>query len=664
MGNPEPPSAHPQRTHAVINPPHPSHNVFRIPELVFPICSYLAPHDILQCILVSHHFHSLCIPILYSSVSILTELQFYRFVAPAAQLALARYGHHVRQVKTMFYYTLPCFLNRAVDCQDLTHIEFPSTCRFLEPVPPRGLYPQLDIVYNNMVERSTAEKRARNVVGAFDETILMSLMEKCPRLTVFSMVGFPFDNDLLIRQIADRLSTTTTTTTTTYTTATTTITTAAAADAVASSASTFGLKVLSLTNWHYCRVKAKSIEYLLDHCTPDLEELLLSISFGSRAEVDPTTEGIMEGVEQHDEDSGRIDTRIQHPNGKVWKLKKLAIKGDLTGSGNLNWLPLLRRSTQLVTIHMDLFTDRAMEKLASTLKHYCPQITEMTLRCSTGGPQEDGRVAELIGSSLAWKHLSMSFFHGFGPLSTTALIKHSITLETLVLEECDGFSSEDIQTVLSSCPNLRTFRAMTSNGRDFSSTVYLDANEMVDSPWVCHRLENLKLVITGIARPDLRVDQYGEPLTGPLHDGIIQGFELQRIVYRQLGQLTRLQELWLGHDKQDLDDEENYHRTEVEGQWRFIDPDEQFECLEFSLRSGLDLLDGLKDLRVLNLDRLRTRIGMSEVQWMARQWPKLEKVIGLVVQGETVPKYVQWLYDHHPQIALPPVLGNFFTSFS
>ncbi len=292
------------------------------------------------------------------------------------------------------------------------------------------------------------------------------------------------------------------------------------------------------------------------------------------------------------------------------------------------------------------------------------EVTAMTVRCSTASPQEDDRIADLIRSSRAWTHLSMSFFHGFGPSSTAALVRHSATLETLVLEECDGFGSEDIQRVLSSCPNLRTFKAMTSNGWDFSSTVYLDASEMVDSPWVCHQLENLKIIITGIARPDLRVDQYGEPLTGPLHDGTIQGFDLQRIVYQQLGKLTHLQELWLGHDKQDLDDEDNYHRTEVEGQWRFIDPDEQFECLEFSLKSGLDLLSGLKDLRTLNLDRLQTRIGMSEVQWMAQQWPRLERVIGLVVQGDQVPKHVQWLYDNHPHIALPAVLGNFFTSFS
>ncbi|KAF9951932.1 hypothetical protein BGZ72_006656 [Mortierella alpina] len=660
-------------------PPHPDavarlpHKVFDIPELLLPICSHLSAHDILQCILVSRHFHALCIPILYSSVSILSAFQFYRFRSPAAQLALARYGSFVRVFRTQYYSVLPCFLNQSVDCSNLTRIDFPKACRFSDPVVPRGYckqpvddadrimngervsilgYQQHDLT--NMVEKNTAtriedvrnaEARARSVLGIFDETILIALMEKCPRLTVLSMVGFPFDNDLFIRQIANRLR-------------------------VSFSSSTFtGLRTLALTNLHFCRLKASSIEYLLNHCTPELEVLLLCVSYGSRAEVvdQATQEAVedesMDSTEQ--ESAHHLDTRIEaYPEDTVWNLKKLSLKGDLTGSGNLSWLPLLQRSACLNSIHMDLFTEHAMDQLASTLSQYCPKVSDMTVRCSTASPQADDRIAELIRSSTAWTHLSMMFFHGFGPLSTEALVRHSATLETLVLEECDGFCSEDIQRVLSSCPNLRTFRAMTSNGWGFSSTVYLDASEMVDSPWVCHRLENLKIIITGIARPDLRVDQYGEPLTGPLHDGTIQGFDLQRIVYQQLGKLTHLQELWLGHDKQDLDDEDNYHRTEVEGQWRFIDPDEQFECLEFSLRSGLDLLSGLKELRTLNLDRLRNRIGLSEVQWMAQQWPRLERVIGLVVQGDQVPKHVQWLYDYHPHIALPPVLGNFFTSFS
>ncbi|KAF9127322.1 hypothetical protein BG015_004557, partial [Linnemannia schmuckeri] len=652
-------------------------HVFDIPELLIPILSSLllptSSHNLLPCLTVSRHFHSLAIPILYNSISILTEWQFHAFLTAPSQRALRRYACHVRSFETRYYSLLRCFLQNGVDCRNLGRLAFSRGCRADPPVPSGfpvpdpADYDHEDATMTRVQEGCsswigsvassnwTTESRARNVLGLVDEELLMGVMAKAPRLSVFVMVGFPFDHDQLIRRIADRLS-------------------------CGGEGGVSEFRKLELVNPHYGRAKVRSIEYLLNRCPPGLEELLLSISFGSRAELDSegdfkddqlpqqeqeqkqdqNAQGQMEGLLHPVDRSlvGRAGTSYtENHSDRTWSLRKLSIGGDLGGPGGLIWLPLLRRCHQLQNLSAHLFTDDSLEKLSSVLRSSCPDLNELTLQCMTGGSQADEQIAMLIQSSRAWKHLSLSFFHGFGPLSTAALIhQHSTTLETLVLKECDGFCSEDIQTVLSSCVNLRTFQAMTSSGTEFSSTVYLDVSEMVDSPWVCLGLENLKLVITGIARPDLKEDQYGRRLTGPLHDGTIQGYEMQQIVYSQLGKLTRLKELWLGHDIPDLDDEENYHPTEVDGQWRYIDPDEQFECLEFSLRSGLNLLSGLTELRVLNMDRMNIRVGLSEVQWMASRWPRLEKIVGLVVQGEAVPKYVQWLYDHRPDIELPPVM--------
>ncbi|GJJ72958.1 hypothetical protein EMPS_05316 [Entomortierella parvispora] len=651
--------------------------VFEIPELLQPILALLSPQDLLQCITLCKALHAQCIPVLWSSISIMTKHQFHRFKSSATQRALARNGHHIRHFRTLFFGMLHPLLRPDVNCRNLTVLEFPRTCRFPDPEVPQGmstLKKQLapttspedttqdssmeqDLVLEDidmMISKNT-HNRARKALGLFegDEDVLMCILEKCPRLQTFTMVGFPFDRDQLIRRIANKLIPTSTTDTTALT----------------------SLRKLELTNLHFCPLKALSIQYLLDHCPPNLEELLLSISFGSRAEVDVgTQDGAGEGDANLTEEGhqGSIhDSMAMTVDGdsdgfimtsRPMSLRKMAIRGDLSGPGNLIWLPLLRKCSQLSTIWVDIFTDTAMEQLASALSSSCPQINELALQCMTARPQEDAKVASVIQASAAWKSMSLSFFHGLGPLSTEALLKHSSTLESVVLEECDGFGSDDIQAVLSSCPNLRVFRAMTSNGLQFTSTVYLDAREMIDSPWVCHKLEELKLEITGFARPDQKIDQYSQPLTGPLHDGTIQGFDLQQIVYKQLGKLTRLKVLWLGHDKQDLDDEENYFPL-PDGRFQFIDPEVQHACLEFSLRSGLGHLQGLKDLCVLNLDRMKTRVGLGEVQWMVAQWPKLEKIIGLVIQGEPTPKYVQWLYDNRPDIDLPPVLGNFTSGF-
>ncbi|KAG0266789.1 hypothetical protein BG011_000841 [Mortierella polycephala] len=681
-----------------INPLRLKHTIFDIPELFPLICAYLSSHDLLQCILVSRHFHTLCIPILYSNIDIHNAFQFYRFRSSASQNALVQNGRYVRTLRTLYYSVLKSFLCEKVDCTNLIRLEFPRTCRFSDPIMPRELVKEAEsgtaldgdgcsdedtlvcgtIRYRTediatMVEQNTVT-RARNMFGLLDETVLVDFMKKCPRLSVFTMVGFPFDNDLLVRRIADQLghkSISTTVDNAATTTKDSTIPHTPSWDIVQPKR---GLRKLELTNLHYCQVRTRTIEYLMNHCTPDLEVLLLSISHGSTVEPDAEDTDTEDTDTNDDTGAFKEDTAGTQPHQwdemdteKAWNLRQLVIAGALSGSQkkSLFWLPLLRRCTQLQSISMDLFTDTAIEQLASVLRQYCPQVNDMSLRCLTGRPLEDTQIRNLSLASSSWRHLTMLHFHGLGPLSIAALIKHSSrTLETLILEECDGFCSEDIQLVLSSCPNLRIFQAMTSNGKEFSSTVYLDARDMVDSPWVCHGLEQLKLVITGIARPDLKMDQYGVPLRGLLNDGTIEGYELQRIVYGQLGRLTRLQKLWLGHDTQDLDDEENYHQTDVVGQWQFIDPDEQFECVEFSLKSGLDLLRGLKELKVLNLDRLHTRIGLNEVQWMVKEWPKLKKVVGLVVHGEKVPKHVQWLYDNHPEIALPSVLGSFSTTFS
>ncbi|KAG0040317.1 hypothetical protein BGZ89_007801, partial [Linnemannia elongata] len=57
---------------------------------------------------------------------------------------------------------------------------------------------------------------------------------------------------------------------------------------------------------------------------------------------------------------------------------------------------------------------------------------------------------------------------------------------------------------------------------------------------------------------------------------------------------------------------------------------QQTLCLEMMLESGLDLMGGLKQLRILNVSRMAHRIGVTELQWMRTQWPRLHTVLGLL----------------------------------
>ncbi|KAF9111364.1 hypothetical protein BGX27_005033 [Mortierella sp. AM989] len=462
------------------------------------------------------------------------------------------------------------------------------------------------------------------------------------------MTGYPFNHHQLIRRIGDRL--TLPLPTRQYTT----------------------LKRLELTDMEFQPATAVMVKYLLDCCSPVLEELLISVSSGIAVGIesddedeDYTESDENEGlaVKQYSKETGNADASVQAQapyitvEGREWKLWRLVLRGDLGRQGSLVWLPLMQRCFQLQEFFISVYCNQMIKRLAYTLRHYCPKISDITLRCMTEIPQDDSMISDLIQSSQSLKRLSISFFSGFGPLSTAALVGHSTTLETLVLEDCYGIISEDIQAVLSSCANLKTFRVVPTHN---TSTAYLEADDLVDSPWACLRLEHLQLIIEGIPRPDIRNNRYGERLTGPLHDGTITGFDLQKKVYQQLGKLTKLRELWLGFNNENLDDIGFDRFTIDDLHLGFFDSGEQVECLEFSLESGLELLHGLKELRVLKIDSLRTRIGLSEAMWMGREWPKLKRIYGMVFRGNAaLPESVIWLTKNRKDIHLVPLPGNF-----
>lgn len=48
-----------------------------------------------------------------------------------------------------------------------------------------------------------------------------------------------------------------------------------------------------------------------------------------------------------------------------------------------------------------------------------------------------------------------------------------------------------------------------------------------------------------------------------------------------------------------------------------------------SLASGLNILHGLTKMQVLCVTRMMHRVGMSELKWMMKNWPCLERVAGL-----------------------------------
>jgi hypothetical protein len=78
-----------------------------------------------------------------------------------------------------------------------------------------------------------------------------------------------------------------------------------------------------------------------------------------------------------------------------------------------------------------------------------------------------------------------------------------------------------------------------------------------------------------------------------------------------------------------------------------------YQCLEFSLESGLGLLAGMKELRTLHVKSTARRIAVEELRWMQVNWPKLREIKGLMLargwagQGEDEDTEVEaWMVGH------------------
>ncbi|KAF9900753.1 hypothetical protein EC991_006926 [Linnemannia zychae] len=119
----------------------------------------------------------------------------------------------------------------------------------------------------------------------------------------------------------------------------------------------------------------------------------------------------------------------------------------------------------------------------------------------------------------------------------------------------------------------------------------------------------------------------------------------------------------VGSDDEDEDDDEDdedwtpsAEKTSVAklekkmAKLEVIDQDSNSLWIEFSLRSGLAILAPLKNLRGISVNQGAHAIGVREVEWMSKNWPRLKKIEGLY--EDDAEEAVAWLRKHRPDIEL------------
>ncbi|KAF9136902.1 hypothetical protein BGX30_010721 [Mortierella sp. GBA39] len=312
-------------------------------------------------------------------------------------------------------------------------------------------------------------------------------------------------------------------------------------------------------------------------------------------------------------------------------LEKLVFRNYAIDYNKQTLRRLLKRCTNVETIRLEEMSKAYhLRFFSSLLFRHCPKVVHLHMLewCDTS----DGDFAALLDASQAgWRTLgfprSWSGPKVFGPLSSAALLRNAPTLENVRLDSAYDVSSSTVQKLFSSAPNLKRFDAIAED-RSRTCECQLDARDIVDgSDWVCTSLESLKIQIVGIPRPDILARSNGRPFDDDdeLHKGTLEDSRrIQRRVYSQLGRLTKLKQLVLGHD--DVECENGCMEREMNSEGEYYDDcctvqnGCQYECLEMTVESGVELLKDLSALKILELDAMAHGNVSSEYNERQYAW--------------------------------------------
>ncbi|KAG0312462.1 hypothetical protein BGZ99_009488 [Dissophora globulifera] len=182
------------------------------------------------------------------------------------------------------------------------------------------------------------------------------------------------------------------------------------------------------------------------------------------------------------------------------------------------------------------------------------------------------------------------------------LQRHAVTLESVNLSWSFGLSSSDLQSILTSCPNLRRFEGSSDR---------LQCADMIKQPWTCLQLQDLVVFLDSplLAKIPSGHTQTGRPSGEVFVDtsekAIAEREELYRAIYDQLAPLKQLRRIRLGGFTRDVK-----VRTGI----------------PWSLEAGLDRLRELSKVESFYITESVHEIGIAEVEWFRKYWPRLREI--------------------------------------
>ncbi|KAG9062014.1 hypothetical protein KI688_006734 [Linnemannia hyalina] len=272
------------------------------------------------------------------------------------------------------------------------------------------------------------------------------------------------------------------------------------------------------------------------------------------------------------EDVARFNQFFREP---FRALKEIAITCGSQNSMDHTRLAFLTRCPNVKTLCLHRLDIKAVEMLPVCLGAACHKLSSLEWRKSLYN-NADEILALIRTARSGWRESRLPDMPLFGTFTFSALMKNVETLEVLQIESAEELEMNAFVDVLCSARNLRRLEGIANGQRKRFRTEIL-----------VHAMTELEELMLDMQDLGTRTMEYA---------GVDPSMNLAAMEEAALLKDTRMF---------------------------------NYQFLEFSLESGLYLLAGLKELRMLDLRSTVHYIGVAELEWMHTNWPKLERIKGL-----------------------------------
>ncbi|KAF9166617.1 hypothetical protein BGX21_000323 [Mortierella sp. AD011] len=264
-----------------------------------------------------------------------------------------------------------------------------------------------------------------------------------------------------------------------------------------------------------------------------------------------------------------------------------AIKREGEGSdSNLKQLELIRRCPKLEELVWRVDSEYDSHVTELFVEDIAQGRWPALERLSFGYNMADEQLEPIINRIRVIVKLDMSST-GLGPLSFQTLIgRHCNVIQELSLQGCSHVTSAMIQELLCSCPFLKVFRGDEIIAKDIVN----------GEPWACLSIKVLHVYISFAAREQ----------------------DLQHKVFECLSKLSQLQDFSIRDP-------------------RVSSVNMCQNSLDFRLKSGLGVLETLRNLRRIDWQHTLQTFEEDDIRWMLRNWKQLEYAHGCM--GDVVNRH-------------------------